>query len=115
MSVKKYIGRFGAAALLALGATSASAEPTSAALLINQLRPYIGDSVVYVYPNGQGPCGSSSPTNIYTIDLTTATGKAAYAAALAAMAAGKHVLLEVQAGQCTATYAALQSIYALPN
>ena len=106
-----------AAAALAVGASSACAEPTSGAVTISQLRPYIGGTSVYVYVNGVGPCGSgvSGSAAIYTIDLTSQTGKAAYAAALAAVIANKPVLLEVIANACGTAYPGLQSVYSLPN
>ena len=115
MSIFKSIAACAAGTLLGLALSSASAEPTSAAVMIDQLRPYVGGSQVYVYPHDQGPCGTSAPTNMYTIDLSTPSGKAAYAAALAAVVAGKHVLLEVIAGQCSLAYPGLQSVYSLPN
>ena len=100
---------------LAIAAGFAYAEPTTGAILLAQVRPYIGSNTVFIYPSGLGPCGSSSATNIYQIDLSSASGKAAYTTALAAIVANKHVMLEVQAGQCGADYPGLQSVYMLPN
>jgi hypothetical protein len=101
--------------VLVFGASLAVAEPTTGAIQLDQVRPYIGGNTVFVYPHGQGPCSGSGALNIYTIDLSTSSGKAAYAAALAAITAGKMVMLEVIAGQCGSSYPALQSIYSLPN
>jgi len=117
MSIVKRAAGTAAAAVLALSAPFADAEPTSGAVTISQLRPYIGGTSVYVYVNGVGPCGSgvSGAYAIYTIDLSSASGKAAYAAALAAVIANKSVLLEVIAGACGTQYPGLQSVYALPN
>jgi hypothetical protein len=97
-----------------LCSSSAFAEPTSGPVMIDQLRPYVGGNQVYVYTT-QGPCAPNAQTNMYTIDLSTPSGKAAYAAALAAMMTGKHVLLEVIAGQCSLPYPGLQSVYSEPN
>ena len=117
MSILKAFGAATAATILAMAASSAYAEPTSGAVTLSQLRPYIGGTGVYVYVNGVGPCGSgvSGAYAIYTIDLTSAAGKAAYAAALAAIIANKSVMLEVIANACGTQYPGLQSVYSLPN
>ncbi|UDF35489.1 UNVERIFIED_ORG: hypothetical protein LHJ69_23575 [Shinella sp. XGS7] len=100
---------------LALTALSGYAEPTSGPVTISQIRPYIGSTTVYVYTNDLGPCGQQVGSRaIYSIDLASPAGKAAYAAALAATAAGKLVLLEVIAGACGGEYPGLQSIYFRP-
>ncbi len=117
MSIAKSALAIIVATMLAIGMSPASAEPTSGAVTISQLRPYIGGTQVFVYINGVGPCGSgvSGPYALYTIDLSSAAGKAAYAAALAAVIANKPVLLEVIASACGTQYPGLQSIYSLPN
>ncbi len=100
-----------ASVLACLGlSNSAHAEPTGVATTLIDLRPYVGGNQVFVYPADPSPCN----TMIYTIDLSSAAGKAAYAAALAAVVSGKRVQLEAVA-PCTGQYSALQSIHILPN
>lgn len=96
--------------MLAMLAPTVRAEPTGVATTLLMVRPYVGGSTVYIYPADTSPCN----TSIYTLDISTASGKAAYAIALAAMASGKRVMLEVVA-PCTGLFSGLQSIYALPN
>ncbi len=91
-------------------AQTTGAEPTGAVTTLLELRPYVGGNTIYVYPADTSPCN----TSIYTIDLSTPTGKAAYATALAALVAGKRVQLEAIA-PCTGLYSGLQSIYIFPN
>jgi len=101
-----------AACAVFFGPSAVRAEPTSGAVTISQLRPYVGATSVYVYLNGTGPCGQQSGSyNIYSLDLSTPSGKAAYAAALVAVSAGKQVQVEVIAGACGAPYPGIQSIY----
>lgn len=117
MSIIKSIGTCALATLLTFGASFASAEPTSGAVTISNLRPYIGGTGVYVYINGVGPCGSgvSGSAGIYTVDLSSQSGKAAYAILLTSVATGKPVMLEVISGACGSAYPGLQSVYTLPN
>jgi len=59
-----------------------------------------------------GPCGQQAGSYaIYTIDLSTSAGKAAYAAVLTAVNNGKQVQLEVIAGVCGTQYPGIQSVY----
>ncbi len=113
MSVFRLTASVAAFALVAAASSSAFAEPTSGNVTISQLRPYVGGTQVFVYVNGVGPCGAgvSGAYGIYTIDLTSASGKAAYAAALAAVMAGKQVQLEAIASACGNPYPGLQSVY----
>jgi hypothetical protein len=89
---------------------SLHAEPTSPATVITELRPYGGTSTVFVYTtlaNGQF-CDQAW----YSIDIGNNGGKAMYAAALAAIAAGKTVRLEIAGcGSGPSGSAPLQSIY----
>ena len=73
----------------------AVAEPTSEAVSIISLRPYIGSNVVFVYTTT-----SLCANPFYSIDLSSNGGKGAYAAALSALAAGKMVKLEILAAGC---------------
>jgi hypothetical protein len=98
------------ATVLAMLTPTVRAEPTGIATLLLAVRPFVGSNTVYIYPADSSPCN----TNIYILDISTATGKAAYAIALAAIASGKRVQLEAIA-PCTGLYSGLQSIYALPN
>jgi hypothetical protein len=104
MSVIKSSGALLRAAMLALVVSFAFAEPTSGPVTISELRPYIGGNGVYVYLSGTGPCGSgvTGAKAIYTIDLSSSAGKAAYAALLTAVATGKQAVLEVIANACGA-------------
>jgi len=112
MSVYRFAGGIAIAAAVALGTSSVYAEPTSGLVTISQLRPYIGGNGVYVYLNSAGPCGQQTGAyGIYTIDLSSPAGKAAYAAALIAVTTGKQVQLEAIAGACGTQYPGLQSIY----
>lgn len=98
--------------LLALSTSYTYAEPTSGFIAIAQLHPYVGGTTVYVYLTGAGPCGQLGDAyDIYTIDLSSPSGRAAYATALTAVAAGKQVRLEVIAGACGTSYPGIQSIY----
>lgn len=99
-----------AAAVLVVLMSAARAEPTGIATTLLAVRPYVGGNTVYIYPADTSPCN----TNIYTLDISTAAGKAAYAIALAAITTGKRVQLEAIA-PCTGLFSGLQSIYALPN
>lgn len=87
---------------------AAHAEPTGSRTTIASLRPYVGGSTAFVYVSNTSPCG----VEIYSIDLSTPSGKAAYAQALASVLSGKQVQLEVTA--CTGIYSAIQSIYIFP-
>lgn len=97
------------ATLTAAFISVARAEPTGAPTTLGVVRPYIGSNTVFVYPASPSPCD----TTIYTIDISTPTGKAAYAAALAALVAGTRVQLEVVS--CTGLYSPVQSILMLAN
>jgi hypothetical protein len=85
---------------------SSTAEPTGNTTTISHLRPYVGGNTVYVYMSDTSPCGVS----LYTLDLSTPAGKAAYAQALAALVAGKQVRIEVVT-PCAGIYTPIQSIY----
>jgi hypothetical protein len=112
MSICRLAGALAIAVMITMITSSAYSEPTSGSVTISQLRPYIGGTLVYVYLNGAGPCGQQSGAyGIYTIDLSSPAGKAAYAAALVAVATGKQVQLEAIAGACGSPYPGLQSIY----
>jgi hypothetical protein len=92
-----------------------NAEPTSPPLSITYIRPYSGGSAVFIATNN--PPGSFCSTSVYTIDMTTPSGKAMYAAALAALLAGKTVQLELAAcdgGAGGVGTHSLQSIYIRP-
>jgi hypothetical protein len=98
--------------LCSVGGLNSYAEPTSGLITISELRPYIGSDIIYVYIDGVGPCGQQSGSyGIYSINLSSQAGKAAYSAVLAALSAGKKVKLEVIAGACGTHYPGLQSIY----
>ena len=89
---------------------SARAEPTSSPTVITELRPYAGGNAVFVYTTFVN--GQFCDLAFYSIDLSTNGGKAMYAAALAAVAAGKMVKLEISGcGNGFSGSAALQSIY----
>lgn len=109
MNIRQAITITLAATALSLGfAQQASAEPTGAVTTLIQLRPYQG-STVYVYPVDPSPCN----TPIYTVDISTAAGKAIYATLLSSIVAGKRVQLEVVS--CQGLYTPLQSVYIFPT
>jgi hypothetical protein len=97
------------AVLCIVQSQSICAEPTGIVTTLISVRPYVGGNTVYIYPADTSPCN----TNIYTLDISTVTGRAAYSVALAAITAGKRVQLEAVA--CTGLYSAIQSIYAIPD
>ena len=113
MSLFRLASALASATLLIVSASSARAEPTSGPVTILQLRPYVGGNTVYVYLNGTGPCGSgvAGAYAIYSLDVSTPSGKAAYAAALAALTMGKPVYVEAIATACGTQYPGVQSIY----
>lgn len=97
--------------LLASLAASAGAEPTSNPVFLNYVRPYLGTLVFLAGDSTGGLC----PVNFFSLDLSTASGKAMYAVALTALLSGKQVQLEM-AGACgggPAGSTSLQSIYIL--
>ena len=102
-----------AAALLSLACTGTYAEPTSPPVHVLQARAHAGDETAYIYIDNSTFCNS----NLYSVSLTTASGKAMFAVALTAVATGKTVLVEVSdTGGCgTGTIHPLQSLYANPN
>lgn len=91
------------------------AEPTSAAVKIVSLRPYMDASnvsagVIYVRVDSSTFCG----TDTFVINLGWNGGKEAYAAALSAVVSGKSVQLEVPTNVgCTGWGQNLQSVYIL--
>lgn len=94
--------------VLAYCIDAALAEPTSARVVILDLRPYAGSEVTYVHVNSTALCN----TDVFIIDTSQANGKQMYAAALTAVASGKEVALEVaNATGCTGWATKLQSIY----
>lgn len=96
--------------LFALISLACKAEPTSPAVNITSIRPYIGGNSVYITTSN--PVGSFCPGNSnYVIDLTSNAGKAAYTVAVAALVANKMVLIEI--ATC-GNPNILQSIYLLP-
>jgi len=102
--------RAATSAITIMVSAHAIAEPTSEAVNISYLRPYVGGNIVFVYTN-TSLCSQAA----YSIELGTNGGKAAYAAALTALAASKLVKLEI-AGQCGAGAAGstnVQSLYIL--
>jgi len=58
---------------------------------IAAIRPYVGTNTIFINTSTAAICGANS----FTIDLSKANGKAAYAATLAAMMANKKVQLEI--------------------
>ncbi|TBV73263.1 hypothetical protein [Pseudoxanthomonas winnipegensis] len=94
--------------VLACCIDAALAEPTSARVVILDLRPYAGSEVTYLHVNSTALCN----TDVFIIDASQANGKQMYAAALTAVASGKEVALEVaNATGCTGFGTKLQSIY----
>ncbi|WP_043090301.1 MULTISPECIES: hypothetical protein [unclassified Xanthomonas] len=95
--------------LLFLGAAAlAQAEPTSDLVSVVSLRPYIGDSMVYIEVDSDALCG----TLTFTIDTSQPNGKEVYAAAMTALTTGKKVRLEVPTSiGCKGWGSKLQSIY----
>lgn len=94
--------------VLACTIGSLLAEPTSARVQILDLRPYAESEATYVHVNSTALCN----TDVFVIDTSQANGKQIYAAALAAVASGKEVALEVaNATGCTGFGTKLQSIY----
>ena len=85
-----------AAVLSLVVASSASAEPTSSPLLVNNIRPYGGTDIVFIVTNNTP--NSFCPTSLYSLSLASNAGKAMYAAALTALATGKYVQLELITG-----------------
>lgn len=79
--------------VLACVTVFANAEPTSNATNITEMRPYGGTNTVFLWTSFAD--GQFCTPAWYSIDLATNGGKAMYAAALAAIAAGKQVKLEI--------------------
>jgi hypothetical protein len=99
-------------ALVSLSSANVFSEPTSPPLSINYIRPYSAGNTVYIGAN-IAP-GAFCASTVFSIDLSSNTGKAMYAAALTALTAGKLVRLELLT--CAATsndVSSLQSIYIL--
>jgi hypothetical protein len=71
--------------VFSLFTSSVFSEPTSDFTTITQIRPYIGTNNVLISTSSNAICGGAS----FYIDLSRLNGKAAYAAALAAMMANK--------------------------
>lgn len=99
-----------------LFASSASADQAGTTAKVITLRPY-ANGAVYVFISG-GYCG----TSVFSIsDVSTASGKAMYAAALSAYLSGVAVLIETTTnGVCSATSGGswgmpLQSLYLCDN
>jgi len=94
--------------VLSMGSGAAMAEPSSQRVKLIEVRPYIGNSDVYIRTNVDAVCG----TPIFRIVTSQPNGKEAYAAALTAITSGRSVVLEVSnATGCTGWGTALQSIY----
>jgi hypothetical protein len=94
MNSRKYFCVF----LVAVLSSVVIAEPTTSAVTITRLRPYntSGWGVVYLSVSQTSLCNSNS----YVIDLSWAGAKEIYAAALAAMMAGKQVQVEIDNAGC---------------
>jgi len=84
--------------VLACAATFANAEPTSPATTIVWLRPYQQNNAVFL--RAAFPPTTFCSTSDFMIDVSTASGKAMFAAALAAQMGGKQVALEAVSTAC---------------
>jgi hypothetical protein len=93
-------------ALCSLWSANALADPTSAATLIQNLRPYLGTAHVYVTVANSTICG----TTVFRLDTSLTGGREAYAALLAAYGTGRQVSIEVSA--CQGWGSPIQSVYA---
>lgn len=113
MNLKKMPWRQALVALLACVSTSLWAEPTTdAPVHIGSLRPYAGGNAVFVYVTTP-----LCPSTMYSIDLSTPSGKAVFAVALAAVTAGKAVRIEIANAPCgtgPAGSTIIQSLYLSP-
>jgi hypothetical protein len=85
---------------------NAVAEPTSAPTLIQNLRPYVGNTHVYVTVANSTICG----TTVFRLDTSLTGGREAYAALLAAYGTARQVSIEVSA--CQGWGSPIQSVYA---
>jgi hypothetical protein len=100
------------ASIACLCSTGARSEPTSSPLKLEYIRPYGGTNIVFI--KAAIAPGSFCASNIYSLDMATNTGKAMYAAALAALLSEKNVQLElINCGGGPSGSNSLQSIYIL--
>ncbi len=110
MNLAKATWRQAFAGLLALGSASVWAEPTTdAPVHIGSLRPYAGGNAVFVYATTP-----LCPGTMYSIDLSTPSGKAVFAVALAAVTTGRAVRIEIANAPCgtgPAGSTIIQSLY----
>lgn len=110
MNNRKYFSIF----IATLLSSAVIAEPTTSAVKITRLRPYNMPSsgVVYLEVNQTSLCNS----NTYVIDLSWVGAKEVYAAALAAMMAGKQVHVEIDSAGCATPgwTTKIQSLHVLP-
>jgi hypothetical protein len=92
---------------ITLFSSSAFTEPHSGLTTITAIAPYIESNHVHIAVSSPVLCG----TDTFRIDLSKLNGKAAYAAALAAMMTNKKVTIEISnAKGCTGWGTELQSI-----
>jgi hypothetical protein len=84
------------------------AGATSQRVKLIEVRPYIGNSNVYIRTDSEALCG----TSVFRIVTSQPNGKEAYAVALSAIASGRSVMLEVSnATGCVGWGTELQSIW----
>ena len=106
--VNIFLSQFILLSLFLLIPASAFSDPTSDKTTITNIRPYIGSNAVFLQTANSIIC----QTDVFTIDLSKPNGKAAYAAALAAMSTNQKVQLEISnATGCKGWGTELQSIY----
>ncbi|MFT3721797.1 hypothetical protein [Pseudorhodoferax sp.] len=98
--------------LLSVFCSSVISEPTSNAVTLTYVRPYAVGDVVFIGANM--PAGSFCSYPFFSINISTNSGKAMYAAALVALSQKKYVYIEInECGNGEAGSNLVQSIYVL--
>ncbi len=91
-----------------LASATTLAEPTTSPTTVVRARAYL-PSQAYIDVTSSDQCGTST----FMIDMSSSSGRAAYANVLAALSAGKKIQVEVSS--CSGWGSPVQSIYIWAN